>query len=217
MFWAEFGLKIAEAGGVPVQLPYECAGREVVARCDALVLTGGQDVDPEIWGGPPPTPSPTGGETLAIDRRRDEYEIALVRHAIARGMPVLGICRGAQLLNVALGGTLVPHLADRGTRHYSLVDVPDGRPEREHPVEFTEGSLAAALYGSRHAVTSWHHQAVDSPGDGLVVSGRAPDGVVEAIELPGRPVLGVQWHPEAAPELERCFTWLVEQAEALAI
>lgn len=212
MFWAEFGMKIAEAGGIPVLLPYESAGPEVMSRVDALVLTGGQDVDPELWGGPPPAPNSTGGEVLTIDRRRDDYEIALVRHAIARGKPVLGICRGHQVLNVALGGTLIPDLPDQGIEHYSLAAVPDRRPDREHPVDFDEGTLAAKLYGPRGAVNSWHHQAVDRPGEGLVVSGRAPDGVVEAIELPGRPVLGLQWHPEAVVELDPCFPWLVEQA-----
>jgi putative glutamine amidotransferase len=214
MFWAEFGGKIAAAGGIPVYVPYESAGPEVVARVDGLVLTGGQDLDPDVWGGPPPEPNPTGGQTLAIDRRRDDYELALVRHALERGVPVLGICRGHQLLNVALGGSLVPDLADRGTRHYSLSDFPDTRPGREHEVAFLSGTLTAELYGPGRAVNSWHHQAVDRLGDGLVVSGRAPDGVVEAIELPGCPVLGVQWHPEADPELEPCFPWLVAQATA---
>ncbi|OXR41083.1 gamma-glutamyl-gamma-aminobutyrate hydrolase family protein [Nocardia cerradoensis] len=212
MFWAEFGMKIAEAGGIPVLLPYESAGPEVMSRVDALVLTGGQDVDPELWGGPPPTPNSTGGEVLTIDRRRDDYEIALVRHAIARGKPILGICRGHQVLNVALGGTLIPDLPDQGIEHYSLAAVPDRRPDREHRVDFDAGTLAAKLYGPRSAVNSWHHQAVDRPGEGLVVSGRAPDGVVEAIELPGRPVLGLQWHPEAIVDLDPCFPWLVEQA-----
>jgi putative glutamine amidotransferase len=216
MFWAEFGMKIAEAGGIPVQLPYECAGLEVIARVDALVVTGGQDVDPEIWGGPPPVPDSTGGQILAIDRRRDDYEISLVRHALAREIPVLGICRGHQVLNIALGGTLIPHLDDRGIRHYSPAVVPDRRPDREHPVDFDEGTLAAELYGSRAPVNSWHHQAVDRPGEGLVVSGRAPDGVVEAIEMPGRPVLGLQWHPEAIVELDPCFPRLVEQARVAA-
>lgn len=214
MFWADFGMKIAAAGGVPVQLPYESAGPEVIARVDALVVTGGQDVDPELWGGPPPIPNPTGGQTLAIDRSRDDYEITLVGHAIARGIPVLGICRGLQVLNVALGGTLVPDLSDQGIRHYSRADFPDRRPDREHPVDFGAGTLAAELYGSRRRVNSWHHQAVDRPGDGVVISGRAPDGVVEAIELAGSAVLGLQWHPEGEVELDPCFRWLVEQASS---
>ncbi|WP_406635157.1 gamma-glutamyl-gamma-aminobutyrate hydrolase family protein [Amycolatopsis sp. WGS_07] len=211
LFWSEFGTKVAEAGGIPVQLPYESAGPEAIDRIDALILTGGQDVDPEVWGGPAPGEG-HGGEVLAIDRRRDDYEISLVRHAIERRLPVLGICRGIQVLNVALGGTLVPHLTETDVRHLSKESMPDRRPGKEHAVAFAERTLACRLYGARGDVNSWHHQAVDRLGTGLVASGRAPDGVVEAIELPGHAVLGLQWHPEASADLEPCFTWLIEQA-----
>ncbi|NMO03168.1 gamma-glutamyl-gamma-aminobutyrate hydrolase family protein [Gordonia sp. TBRC 11910] len=216
MFWAEFGKKVAEAGGIPIQLPYESAGTDVVERIDALVVTGGQDIDPVIWGGPPPLDA-DNGEVLTIDRRRDDYEIALVRHAIRRGIPILGICRGHQVLNVALGGTLIPHLPKTSITHVSAQAIPDRRPDKEHPVDFTPATLAARLYGPRFAVNSWHHQAVADLGDGLIVSGRAPDGVVEAIELPGRPVLGLQWHPEAIVELDPSFEWVVEQARAASL
>ncbi|MBT2263456.1 gamma-glutamyl-gamma-aminobutyrate hydrolase family protein [Rhodococcus erythropolis] len=214
MFWADFSVKISDAGGLPVLLPYEAVGPEIIDRVDGLVVTGGQDVDPEIWGGPPPTPNPTGGQTLAIDRRRDDYEIALVRLAIERRIPVLGVCRGHQIINVGLGGTLISDLTDQGTQHYSLERFPDCRPEGEHVVHFDEGTLAGKLYGPRCGVSSWHHQAVDRIGEGLVVSGRAPDGVVESIESPDGNVLGVQWHPEARSDLEPCFTWLVTQARS---
>lgn len=213
MFWAEFGMKVTEAGGIPIQLPYESAGLDVVNRIDALIVTGGQDVDPEVWGGPSPGDS-VGGEVLAIDRQRDDYEIALVRHALERDIPILGICRGHQVLNVALGGTLIPHLAETAVRHVSQERIPDQRPEREHPVTFEEGTLAFKLYGEKGYVNSWHHQAVARLGTGLVASGHAPDGVIESIELPGRPVLGLQWHPEASVDLEPCFPWLVEHARA---
>lgn len=213
MFWAEFGLKIAEAGGIPVQLPYESAGPDIVDRIDALIVTGGQDVDPEVWGGPPPGAG-TGGEVLAIDRQRDDYEITLVRHALEQNVPVLGICRGHQVLNVALGGTLVPDLTETTVRHVSQESIPDQRPNKEHPVDFTEGTLASQLYGPQRAVNSWHHQAIAQLGTGLIASGHAPDGVVEAIEQPGKPVLGLQWHPEVSVDLEPCFPWLVDQARA---
>ena len=211
MFWADFGVKITEAGGIPVQLPYESAGAEIVSRIDALIVTGGQDVDPQVWGGPEPGAA-TGGEVLAIDRQRDDYEIALVRHALERDIPILGICRGHQILNVALGGTLVPDLVETTVRHASEEHFPDQRPEREHPVDFLDGSLASRLYGQQCNVNSWHHQAVAHLGTGLVASGHAPDGVVEAIELPDRAVLGLQWHPEASVGLEPCFPWIVDQA-----
>lgn len=213
MYWAEFGSKLAAAGGLPVQLPYESADPEVIRRIDALVLTGGQDVDPAVWGGPP-SEHATDGEVLAIDRRRDDYEISLVREAIVHGVPVLGICRGHQILNVALGGTLITDLPDSGVRHLSEESIPDRRPEKEHPVVFAPETVAASLYGSRHNVNSWHHQAIAELGGGLIVSGRALDGVVEAIELPDRDVLGLQWHPEALVEVDPCFGWIVDRARS---
>lgn len=216
MFWSEFGKKIAEAGGIPIQLPYESADTDIVSRIDGLVVTGGQDVDPAVWGGPPPLDA-GNGEVLTIDRRRDDYEIALVQSALRRDIPVLGICRGHQVLNVALGGTLIPHLPESEITHVSAEAIPDQRPDKEHQVDFLTGTLAAHLYGPRFAVNSWHHQAVAEIGDGLIVSGRASDGVVEAIELPGHPVLGLQWHPEAIVELDPSFEWVVEQARATSL
>ncbi|GED99946.1 gamma-glutamyl-gamma-aminobutyrate hydrolase [Gordonia spumicola] len=216
MYWSEFGVKVSAAGGLAVQLPYESVGDEIVERIDALIVTGGQDVDPQVWGGPP-SEYETDGEVLAIDRRRDDYEIALVRAALDRGIPILGVCRGHQVLNVALGGTLIPDLPDTGVTHASLASMPDVRPELEHPVDFEPGSLAARLYGERAAVNSWHHQAVAELGTGLVASGRAPDGVVESIELPGRDVLGLQWHPEAILDVDPCFEWVVDRARTLPV
>ncbi|MFD6063690.1 gamma-glutamyl-gamma-aminobutyrate hydrolase family protein [Rhodococcus wratislaviensis] len=209
LYWSEFGTKISEAGGLPVQLPYESDGYDIIDRIDGLIVTGGQDIDPELWGGPPPLESEYG-EVLSIDRRRDDYEISLIRCALDRNVPILGVCRGNQVLNVALGGTMIPDLPDQGVRHLSLESVPDARPEKEHQVTFAADSLAASLYGATAFVNSWHHQAVDRPGAGLVITGRAEDGVVESIELPGRPLLGVQWHPEASPEMEPCFPWLID-------
>ena len=214
MFWSDFARKVSEAGGIPVLLPYEAADPEVVGRVDALIVTGGQDVDPAVWGGPPATSA--GDGVLSIDRRRDDYEITLVREALDQGVPLLGVCRGHQLLNVALGGTLCPDLPDRGVQHLSFASFPDARPMKEHEVAFLAGSLAAHLYGSTAAVNSWHHQAVARLGTGLVCSGLADDGVIEALEVPGQPVLGVQWHPEGSVELEPCFTWLIDEAQRVS-
>ncbi|GED99562.1 hypothetical protein nbrc107696_00090 [Gordonia spumicola] len=147
MYWSEFGVKVSAAGGLAVQLPYESVGDEIVERIDALIVTGGQDVDPQVWGGPP-SEYETDGEVLAIDRRRDDYEIALVRAALDRGIPILGVCRGHQVLNVALGGTLIPDLPDTGVTHASLASMPDVRPELEHPVDFEPGASPHACTAS---------------------------------------------------------------------
>ena len=164
---------------------------------DGLILAGGSDIDPGSYGQP--------AHPLTIDTvpARDRFEIALVRAAIARDMPVLGICRGMQLLNVALGGTLLQHLPDH-VGHEEHRRVPGSLAiEAAHEVDLAEGSLAAGAVGGvggvRHSTRSHHHQGVDCLGSGLIVSGTSQlDDVPEAIELPERRfVLGVQWHPEA--------------------
>jgi putative glutamine amidotransferase len=145
----------------------------------------------------------------AHDAERDSYEAALIAAAVDAGIPVLGVCRGHQLLNVVLGGTLIEHLAGGPIVHATRHAAPtDGDPA--HVVEFVEGSWVRAVYGARRVVNSWHHQAVDQLGQGLSVTGRTPDGVVESIGLDDRPVIGVQWHPEwSATQPDPIFAWLV--------
>ena len=185
---------VARAGGLALLLPPDDAlaerPDEVLDVIDGLLLAGGSDVDPLSYGAPP---HPSVTET---DPARDRFELALTHRALEREMPVLGICRGMELINVATGGTLLPHLPDvlRSDRH------------REEPGEFSEhevrlapGSLAArAVGGERTSVRSHHHQAADELGEGVVASGWAvEDGIVEAIEVPGPGfALGVLWHPE---------------------
>jgi|1186.fasta_scaffold07556_2 putative glutamine amidotransferase len=179
---------IDAAGGLPVVLPPLDDMAQVLDRLDGLVLTGGSDVDPQVYGEEPHS------ETIGVHPGRDRAELRLLGAAVERGMPVLGICRGMQLLNVLRGGTLQQHLADvvaDGGVHKG----PPGTFTR-HPVRMQDGTLAAALLGPKAEVHSCHHQAPDRLGDGLQVSAEAPDGVVEAIELPGRFCLGVLWHPE---------------------
>lgn len=160
---------------------------------DGLILTGGADIDPSAYG------QQAGPHTIDTVPERDEFEIALVRGAIERDMPVLGICRGMQLINVARGGTLVQHLPDLlgHEEHRRVLGSFEGA---EHDVLLNEGSLAARVIGELvHSTRSHHHQAVDRLGAGLLLSGRSSlDELPEAIEMPDRRfVLGVQWHPEA--------------------
>ncbi len=157
-----------------------------------LILTGGEDVDPSRYDSPP---HPALGE---VHEARDAFEIALVRAARARGLPTLAICRGLQVANVALGGTLVQDLPSewRGALTH---DGDWARDSRRHPVTVTAGSrLAAALGANALTVNSMHHQAVKAPAAGVATVSVAPDGVVEGIEWTGDDwwMVGVQWHPE---------------------
>ena len=186
--------EVEAAGAASVLLPAQDAAPERIGslldRIDGLILAGGADLDPSTYGAQP------APRTSGYRIERDSFEIALAKEALERDTPVLGICRGMQLLNVALGGTLeqqVPgpeiHLHTPGT--YS-----------DHGVRLEPGSLAARVVGREGvAVRSHHHQGVADLGEGLVASGWSePDGLVEAIELPGRAfALGVLWHAEEEP------------------
>lgn len=164
----------------------------ILDRLDGLLLTGGIDVDPELFD---QAPHPRLGR---VDRGRDDLELALIREALERDLPILGICRGIQVLNVAAGGTLIQDIPSQiagGERH----NCPEPRSRRVHRILIDPGTrLHDSLGEANVSVNSFHHQAVDRLGDGLVTSARCDeDGVVEAIEMPRRRfVVGVQWHPE---------------------
>jgi putative glutamine amidotransferase len=197
---------VQTAGGLPVLLPPDEASVEdpeqVLDMLDALILSGGSDVDPATYGADPHP------ETRGANELRDRFEVALGRAALERDLPLLGICRGMQMLNVARGGTLEQHLDEVETHRHTPGVFGD------HEVELDPGSLAARAAGmERVAVKSHHHQGVERVGDGLVVTGRNPvDGIVEAIELPDREfALGVLWHPEE-DEGSRVVESLVEHA-----
>lgn len=185
---------LAGEGGNAIILPYAPQGdvNHFVCMVDGLVLTGGTDFAPELYGG---RHHPAMSEILA---NRDTFEFALARAALASGKPLLTICRGMQLINVLRGGTIFDHTLD--DRQHPSYDHRDGTALSElvHDVELAEGSRLRAICGpSRMKVNSMHHQAIDRLGEGLVVAARAPDGVVEAVEDPGHPFLfGLQWHPE---------------------
>ncbi|WP_338079836.1 gamma-glutamyl-gamma-aminobutyrate hydrolase family protein [Antrihabitans stalactiti] len=214
-FMSDFSARIARAGGVPVNLPYDADPEALCHWLSGVVITGGQDVHPAYWGGDvsvvrdvDPRSNP-----MVHDVERDEFEIALVRAALQRNIPVLGVCRGLQVLNIALGGTLIPHLPPGAVTHLSAAPpVTDGADD--HKVAFEPDSIAERLFGASAVTNSWHHQAVDRCGTGLLVTGRTGDGVVEAIELPGSPVLGVQWHPEWMERDDPTLSWIVAEASA---
>ena len=213
-FFADYATCVSDAGGVPVHLPYEADGADVVPRLDAVIITGGQDIHPARWGGDTAVVSPDADPRLdgsVPDPERDGYESSIITAAVHAGLPILGVCRGHQMLNVALGGRLIADLPAGSVEHYPQVAPPtDGAAD--HVVSFEPSSLAASIYGSEARLNSWHHQAVDTCGRGLAVSGRSRDGVVEAIEVPGKPILGVQWHPEWQATVDPVFAWLVGAA-----
>lgn len=162
-----------------------------LSEVDALCLPGGGDVHAMFYG------EPLSPLALEVDLRRDEHEIALAREATGIGLPLLGICRGHQVLNVALGGSLCQDLAREWGAPTTAHRNERWAPDRFHAVDLTPGSRAAEAVGSCVAtVNSHHHQAVARLAPGLTITATAEDGVVEAIEAPGRPTLGVQWHPE---------------------
>jgi putative glutamine amidotransferase len=166
---------------------------ELLSRIDGLIVSGGVDLDPSSYGAQPHR------ETKGWTSDRDAFELALIRRAAEIDMPVLGICRGMQVLNVAFGGTLFQHLPET-FGHEDHRRVPGNFDEADHDVRLVPESLAAAAAGELlHTTKSHHHQGVDEVGAGLIVTGTsAIDDLVEAIELPDRRfVLGVQWHPEA--------------------
>jgi putative glutamine amidotransferase len=201
---SEFPKAVRAAGGLPVQLTRDSDTVEIVARLDGLVMTGGADPDPALYGHDPHP------ELGAVERARDDWELSLIVAALDARLPMLCVCRGAQLLNIALGGTLHQHL-DQADDH-ARWDV--DRTDRCHLVQFAPGSRAAELYGAEWSTNSLHHQAVNAVGDGITVTGATDDGVVEAFEVEGRPeIFAVQWHPEMLGEQpDPSFTWLVGHA-----
>lgn len=209
---ADYFEGVALAGGIPVLLPpqpvdVESAHR-LLDRLDGLVITGGYDLDPAAYG---QQPHPTTDQPR-VDR--DAWEFALLRAALDRGVPVLGICRGAQVLNVAFGGTLHQHLPE--VIGHSGHRAGNGVFTRL-PVRTVADTRVAALLGDTADVPCYHHQAIDRVGDGLVVSAWDVDGVVEAIELPGdKFALAVQWHPEKSLDDLRLFAALVDAAQSYA-
>lgn len=204
---ARYATKLQESGASVMMLPVAASGfhdikrqaHELVARLDGLVLAGGVDVEPARYGAEPHERSGP------FDEARDAWEMALCEAAIAEGVPVFAICRGMQLLNVLLGGTLIQHLPD-------VVGSDMHNPSRDafgtHRVMTEEASWVRSAIGEYADVSTYHHQAAENIGKGLSISARAEDGTVEAVEDMSRNLIGLQWHPEVGDDL-RVFTKFV--------
>jgi putative glutamine amidotransferase len=209
----QYCAQVAAAGGIPVLLPPLPGIEQAVGRLDGLVLSGGADLDPGQYG------AAAHGKTYGVRPDRDAAEAALLAAALERGLPLLGICRGLQVINVARGGTLHQHLPDL-VGHTGHGPAPGAYGS--HPVRVTPGSRLAGVLGRTEVdgVPTHHHQAIDRLGEGLTAVAWTPDGVIEAVELeaPGSPfALAVQWHPEAGTDLRLLRALVAAAAGAVAL
>ncbi len=208
----EYSMGIVAAGGLPRILPSfpDLNPADVLDGLDGLLLTGGGDVDPARYGEQP------WPETASVNPERDEFEIELVRLAVAEALPVLGICRGLQVINVALGGSLIQHLPSVTSQQHLVVG---DRSQVAHSVDIAESSALHKIVGAQSiGVNSVHHQGLAQVAAPLRPVAWAEDGLVEAIEYPDHPLVAAQWHPESMqqrPEQRRLFEWLVDSARSL--
>lgn len=210
---SDYARAVAVAGAVPVILPvWQALPEDLLALCDGLILAGGSDVDPARYGGD------DHPAVYDIDRVRDDIEIAMVHLALQRKTPILAICRGAQVVNVALGGTLYAHLPDLPGSDLPHRDESNRRVT--HAVHIDPTARLAGIMGtSAEPPISWHHQAIDRLAPGLRVAAVAPDGCIEAVEHPDHPeLIAVQWRPElnaaSDPAQQRLFDALTEACRA---
>jgi gamma-glutamyl-gamma-aminobutyrate hydrolase PuuD len=200
---ASYVRSVVRAGGAPLLVPPGASYEETLDSVDGLIFSGGSDLDPELYG------EEAHAETEGWIRERDDFELGLMQAALARDVPLLAICRGSQVLNVALGGDLEQHVPDRV--HTNVHKETPG-VFADHDVAVLPGTNLAAILGNRTDVKSHHHQGYGELGNGLVEAARAPDGTVEALEDPTRRfTLGVLWHPEEGADLA-LFEALVHEA-----
>lgn len=205
---------IAQAGGLPVPIPSMLAEEDFLdlySRLDGILFSGGGDISLGYFNG---SPHPRIGE---VDNGRDSTEIGLMRKAIHDGKPLLGICRGAQVMNVALGGTLYTHIYDQFKGALDHAYPGDLRRTLVHPVNVDETTRSAEIFGETLLnVNSLHHQGLKDIAPGLRVAGHAPDGLVEVVEIPSHPyAVAVQWHPEWLTDqlpMQRLFKSFVDAA-----
>ena len=203
LFFTNYGRQVSLAGGMPVLIPRD-SNAEVVSKLDGVVLSGGADVDPAIH-------SPEEDPSLSkFEPGRDSHEFEILNKAIEKDVPVLGICRGIQVINVHAGGTLFQDIPDHANINKPYDD-------RHHKVRFKAGSILSDIYGSEIEVNSLHHQAINKIAEGIEVvgwssGGEATEEVIEAIEVDNSQILAVQWHPELLPGADPIFSWLIDQA-----
>lgn len=200
---------VRAAGGIPILLtPGETAWESLLSRIDGLLLAGGGDIHPDRYGGE------EHAEVYGVDQQRDTFELQMVPWAISNQLPLLGICRGLQVINVALGGTLIEHLPDEIGE-----EIPHRLPPRQsvgHEIKLTPGSSLLEIYRqTTFSAASLHHQAIRDVAPPLTITARAPDGTIEALQLAEHPeLIAVQWHPEMTaaedPVQQRLFSAFIE-------
>ena len=206
VFFGHYTRAVVAAGGLPVFVSADTP-LDVVERLDGLVLSGGADLHPDAYGGE------VTSDLTALEPDRDAFEFGLLDAARDVALPILGICRGFQLLNVRAGGTMNAHVPEHG-RHDLPVD------HLLHDVEFVPGSTLAGLYGERTSVNSLHHQTIAAVGAGVIACGHSVGDVepaIEAIEFAGEATIGVQWHPEMLRGPDPVHAWLIGSATERAL
>ena len=205
LYFTDYTRGVLAAGGVPIHIPIEADPADIAARVDGILLSGGADVAPGLYGQDPET------DLYPPEVDRDRMEMALMDTAVETGLPVLGICRGLQLANVHGGGSLHQHVPEQARYDVPPMTTVDA-------VDFEADSVLGGLYGPTRDVNSLHHQTVDQVAAGYRVTARGADGGVEGLEHAELPIIAVQWHPEmmAGRDNDPVFGWLVEAAKLYA-
>ena len=202
VYWVDYAQGVIAAGGVPVFLPLSLDPAEIIPRLDGLLMSGGADIDPKRYGAEPEP------ELQSIEPARDEFELKILELVYECELPVAGICRGLQILNVHAGGSLYQDVPPHSVR--------DKAPStRVHDITTEKGSILEKLYGEKLEVNSLHHQSIKTLGKHFSASATSNDGIVEGIEHSQLPIVAVQWHPEMLDtrDSDPIFRWLVSKAE----
>tara|TARA_Y100000996_G_scaffold88329_1_gene61828 strand:- start:1950 stop:2669 length:720 start_codon:yes stop_codon:yes gene_type:complete len=202
VYWVDYAQGVIAAGGVPVFLPLSLDPAEIIPRLDGILMSGGADIDPKRYGAEPEP------ELQSIEPARDEFELKILELVYECELPVAGICRGLQILNVHAGGSLYQDVPPHSVR--------DKAPStRVHDITTEKGSILEKLYGEKLEVNSLHHQSIKTLGKHFSASATSNDGIVEGIEHSQLPIVAVQWHPEMLDtrDSDPIFRWLVSKAE----